>query len=71
MRKSHMEQVERWAFFVRENPAKWKKKHTRFINAIFDKHFQFRERLLKTPKGKEKLVKLYGIQNKEGYNWLK
>ncbi len=66
-----MEQIERWAAFVRGNPAKWKKIHTQFIDAIFEKHYQFRERLLKTPGGKEKLQKLYDIKNKEGYDWLR
>ena len=58
-RKSHLEQIERWAQFVKSNPNKWKTIHTEFINALFDKHEQFRERLLKTPSGKEKLDKLY------------
>ena len=44
MRDDKTEQIERWAKFVRENPNKWKKIHTKFINAIFDKHYQFRER---------------------------
>ncbi|MBI4980410.1 hypothetical protein HZC30_02520 [Candidatus Woesearchaeota archaeon] len=70
-REGHMCQVERWALFVKENPAKWKKQHTEFINAIFDKHEQFRETMLNTPTGKDKLVKLYDIRNKKGYSWLK
>lgn len=68
MRADHQEQIKRWANFVKNNPTKWKKVHTEFINALFDKHEQFRERLLKTPGGKEKLIKLYGIKNKEGYS---
>lgn len=71
MRKEHMDQVERWALFVKKNPAKWKKIHTSFINSIFDKHKQFKERILETPGGKEKLAKLYNIKNREGYGWLK
>ncbi len=62
MRKEHLEQVERWAHFVKNNPTKWKKIHTQFIDAIFDKHEQFRKKLLKTPGGKEKLEKLYGLK---------
>ena len=58
MRSSHDDQIVRWAQFVRNNPG-WKKIHTEFINAIFDKHDKFRERLLQTPNGKEKLQKLY------------
>ena len=60
MRSDHLDQVERWAYFVKDNPTKWKTIHTEFINAIFDKHEQFKQRLLKTPHGKEKLAKLYG-----------
>jgi len=70
MREGHIEQVERWALFVKQNPTKWKKIHTEFINAIFEKHDSFRERLLQTPNGKEKLQKLYGIKQK-GYDRLK
>ncbi len=62
-RDSHMEQVERWARFVRDNPTKWKRVHTEFINAIFDKEKQFRERLLLMPEGKEKLAKLQKMRN--------
>jgi hypothetical protein len=71
MRETHQDQIERWANFVKDNPTKWKKIHTKFINAIFDKHIQFRERLLETPGGKEKMLKISGIKNKEGYDWLK
>ena len=59
MRTSHDDQIERWAHFVRNNPTKWKKTHTEFINAIFDKHKQFKKRLLKTKGGKEKWKKLH------------
>ncbi len=68
--KSHLEQVQKWAAFVRENPTAWKKIHTPFINAIFEKNREFVQRLLKTPHGKEKLIARYKIKNKEGYSWL-
>ncbi len=68
--KSHMEHVERWASFVRENPTKWKKPHTEFINALFEKNEQFIQKILKTPRGKEKLIELYQIKNKKGYSWI-
>tara|TARA_Y100000310_G_scaffold78020_1_gene74631 strand:- start:35316 stop:35540 length:225 start_codon:yes stop_codon:yes gene_type:complete len=69
MRDDKTEQIERWAKFVRENPNKWKKIHTKFINAIFDKHYQFRERYIKLY-GPEKYAELRGIKNKKGYSWL-
>tara|TARA_Y100000310_G_scaffold35996_1_gene33936 strand:+ start:358 stop:573 length:216 start_codon:yes stop_codon:yes gene_type:complete len=71
MRDNHLEQIERWAHFVKNNPNKWKKEHTEFINALFEKHDQFRARLLKTPEGKKKMIELYNIKNKEGYDFLK
>lgn len=71
MRKGHMEQVERWAHFIKDNPTKWKIIHTEFINALFEKHDHFREKLLQMPDGKEKLRELYNLRNKEGYEWLK
>ncbi len=57
-RASHDEQIERWAKFVRENPTQWKKIHTQFINAIFEKHYRFIETLKASPDGEEKLKKL-------------
>ncbi len=71
MRESHKKQIEEWAFFVKNNPDKWKKKHTEFINAIFDKQRQFHNTMLEQKDGKEKLAKLYNIQNRKGYDWLK
>ncbi|NQV91319.1 hypothetical protein HQ489_02500 [Candidatus Woesearchaeota archaeon] len=59
MRSSHNDQIERWAKYVRAHPTTWKRTHTEFINAIFDKHEQFKQRLLKTRNGKEKLEQLY------------
>ena len=58
IRKTHIDQIERWANFVRENPRKWKEIHTEFINAIFKKHQQVVERLKKTKEGKDKLREL-------------
>ena len=62
-----MEQVERWALFVKDNPDKWKKQHTEFINAQFEKHNMFIKNLLKQKDGLEKLVRIYDIKNVEEY----
>ena len=67
MRAEHMEQVERWALFVKDNPDKWKKQHTEFINAQFEKHNIFIKNLLKQKDGFEKLVRIYDIKNVEEY----
>ncbi|MBS3166160.1 hypothetical protein J4444_03470 [Candidatus Woesearchaeota archaeon] len=70
-RKNHIEHLEKWALFVRENPTLWKKIHTEFINALIFKNEQLLQRIVQLPNGKEKIIELYHIQNLEGYKWLK
>jgi hypothetical protein len=67
--KTHMEQVEKWAFYVRANPD-WKNKHTQFINSLYGKASKFIHALAKQKNGKDKIIKLYGIKNIEGYKKL-
>lgn len=67
--KTHADHIESWAHFVKTNPN-WKKIHTEFINAQFEKANSFIKRLLKQPNGKEKIIKLYKIKNKKGYSKL-
>lgn len=43
--KSHIEQIERWANFVKNNPNKWKQEHTKFINAQISKANEFYKNL--------------------------
>ena len=69
MRTSHQEQIERWAKYVRSG-NEWRKAHDEFINSLFQNHEAFLERILKTPKGKEKIAALYHIDNKKGYRFL-
>ena len=64
------EEIDRWVKFMKENPDKWKKIHSEFIDAQFDKASHFIDRLLKQPNGKEKVVEVYGIDNKKGYQQL-
>lgn len=56
--KTHAEQIERWAKFVRENPDKWKSKFNEFIDAQFAIARRFYEHLLRTKEGREKLKEL-------------
>ena len=57
--KSHMEAVERWAEFVRNNPRQeWKKAINLLINATYQKADKFYERLKETEKGREILRRL-------------
>ena len=66
-RTEHLEQVERWAHFVKNNPDKWKNIHTEFINAQFEKHRRFIKNLLRQKDGFEKIIELYNIKNIEDY----
>jgi len=65
--KTHMQSIERWAKFVRDNPNKWQKIHAQFINSQYDFAYNAITRILKMPNGKEKIKKLYNIDNVEGY----
>jgi hypothetical protein len=64
------EEIDRWIKYMKENPDKWKKIHTQFINAQFDKSCRFIELLLKEPNGREKIINAYGIKNLDGYKEL-
>ena len=66
-----MEFVENWANFVKNNPqSEWKPALNEFINAQYDMHANFIERLKKTKDGREKIIKLYNINNLKGYKKL-
>lgn len=67
MRKSTEDQIVRWAEFMKNNPDKWKKIHTEFIDAQFEKSFKIYEELAKTESGRKKIVKIFGIKNVNGF----
>ena len=52
--KTHLEQVERWARFFKENPLVARKELNRFIDAQIMKSREFYDRLLK--KGMQKKI---------------
>ena len=57
--KSHMEEVERWALFVKTHPrSEWKTKLNIFIDAQYDMAKRFYKNLEKTEKGREILERL-------------
>ncbi len=64
--QTHMESVERWAEFMKTHKD-WRKIHSKFIDAQFANAYRVIEELLKQPAGKEKIKKLYGITNENGY----
>jgi hypothetical protein len=62
-----MDQIERWANYVKENPEKWKKPHTEFIDSQFQKHNLFLTLLLNQKGGAKKIIDLYNIKNINGF----
>lgn len=59
--KTHREQVERWARFVRDNPIRvWKGEQARIVDSQIIMANRFYSRLEKTPGGREKIRKLRG-----------
>jgi len=65
--KTHIESVEAWANFVKNNPNKWQTIHKEFIDAQFEMNDNFLKRLIKEKNGKDKIIKLYNIKNIKGY----
>jgi len=53
--KSHLEQVEKWAEYVKNNPNSWKKQHREFIDSQIIIANRFYKKLSLTPEGREKL----------------
>ncbi len=56
-------EIDRWIEYMKDNPDKWKKIHTKFINAQFEKSRKFIKRLSEQPGGKEKIINAYEIKN--------
>lgn len=65
MDEQRAKQIERWAEYVRNSNGEWKKAHTVFINAQFEKANAFYARLAKTPGGLKKIADIFGIKNPE------
>jgi len=59
---SHIKHIDTWATFVREHPLEWKKIHTEFINAQYQKATEFMKRLEQEPGGKEKVRKMLELR---------
>jgi hypothetical protein len=71
MRATHIDQIERWAEFVRQNPNKWKKIHTDFINSMFENQKRVYNELVKTEDDRKKIIMIYNIRNIDGFPSLK
>jgi len=64
------DEIERWAAYMKAHPDEWKREHTAFIDAQFDKSAAFIKRLALEPGGKAKIMAAYGIKNVKGYPTL-
>ena len=60
--KSHEEQIERWAEFVREHPNEWKLKVKPFMDSQILMARRFYEKILEMPDGKAKIMELRGLK---------
>lgn len=66
--KTHMEQVKRWAIFVRDHPRSvWIKEVGPLIDSQIIMANRFYERLAKTEGGMEKIKKLRDLRKKQKY----
>jgi hypothetical protein len=64
------DEIDRWIQYMRENPKTWKKLHTKFINAQYQKSSDFIKRLVRTPGGREKIINAYNLKNIDSYKGL-
>lgn len=70
--KTHMEAIERWAEFVKNNPREeWKKAVNVLIDATYQKADEFYKRLEKTEKGRKILARLKEEKIKENIPVIK
>jgi hypothetical protein len=59
--KTHLEQIERWAEYVKNNPDKWKAKLKPFLDAQIIMARRFYKKLAETEEGRIKIKELKGI----------
>lgn len=59
--KTHDEQVERWARYVKDNPDKWKSQLKPFIDGQILMAWRFYLKLSQTPEGLEKIKRLRNL----------
>ena len=59
--KSHIEQVERWAEYVKNNPQTWKQQLKPFLDAQIIMARRFYNKLAQTPEGRKKIKLLRNL----------
>ena len=61
--KTHLEQIKRWAMYIRENPNKWKLKFKDFIDSQIIISRRFYKKLSETKEGREKIKLLRNLNS--------
>ncbi len=59
--KTHIEQIERWAKYVKGNPGKWKSQLKPFLDSQIIISRRFYSKLAETEKGRNKIKRLRNI----------
>ena len=59
--KTHNEQIERWAKYVKDNPSWWKEKLKPFLDAQIIMSRRFYSKLAETKEGRKKIELLRNI----------
>lgn len=59
--KTHKEQIERWAKYIKENPLKWKKELKPFLDAQIIMSKRFYSKLAQTEEGRKKIAILRNL----------
>jgi len=60
--KTHLEQVERWAEHVKNNPESWKKELKPFLDSQIIIARRFYKNLAQTPEGRKKIRILRNVK---------
>ncbi len=65
-----MKEKDLWIEYMKKHPRTWKRIHSAFINAQYEKAYEF-IRFLCKKYGKKKLMEVYGIKNEKALRKLK
>ena len=60
--KTHQEQIQRWAEYVKKNPGVWKRKLKPFLDAQIIMSRRFYSKLAETKEGREKISLLRDVK---------
>ena len=58
--------INSWVEYIKSNED-WKKHHTKFINAQYEKAYQAIKKMKSLRQGENLILEIYKIKNKKGY----